>query len=253
MAIQTILANKSNYGNKRNISDIKYLVIHYTANDGDKAINNAKYFKNNIIKASAHYFVSDDGVVQSVQDNYVAWAVGGSKYSNCSTTGGGKYYGKCTNSNSISIELCDCKKDGKSNFTDKTLDTTIELAKDIIKKYNISVENVIRHFDVTGKLCPKPFVEDEKQWNDFKSKLVNEQEKALTKINKDSLEVDIKRLQTALNKISVGLPKLTVDGGYGQNTKKYVIATWKKWDWNKDGSSDGWTCGEKTLKKLDLI
>ena len=147
-------ANKNNYGAKRSTSNIKYIVIHYTANDGDTDEGNANYFASRIIKASAHYFVDDDSVTQSVPDNYVAWSVGGTKYSNCKTTGGGKYYTKCTNSNSISIELCDTKKDGKIYPTKKTIDNAIELTRKLMKQYNIPSTNVIRHFDVTGKTCP---------------------------------------------------------------------------------------------------
>ena len=147
-------ANKSNYGAKRSTSNIKYIVIHYTANDGDTDEGNANYFASRIIKASAHYFVDDDSVTQSVPDNYVAWSVGGSKYNNCKTTGGGKYYTKCTNSNSISIELCDTKKDCKIYPTKKTIENAIELTRKLMKKYNIPSTNVIRHFDVTGKTCP---------------------------------------------------------------------------------------------------
>ena len=54
--IKEQLANSENYGGSRNASQIRYLVYHYTGNDGDRAANNAKYFQNNIVKASAHYF-----------------------------------------------------------------------------------------------------------------------------------------------------------------------------------------------------
>ena len=101
MNLVKILANRINYGNKRNTNSIKWLVIHYTANDGDSAKGNGNYFKNNKPKASAHYFVDDNVIVNSVPDNYTAYAVGGKKYNN----NGGKYYGVCINSNSISIEL----------------------------------------------------------------------------------------------------------------------------------------------------
>jgi N-acetylmuramoyl-L-alanine amidase CwlA len=101
------LANARNYGGKRNLKDIKYIVIHYTSNDGDTDENNGKYFAGNIVKASAHYFVDDDSITQSVPDDYVAWSVGGAKYASCATTGGGKFHGICTNSNSLSIEICD--------------------------------------------------------------------------------------------------------------------------------------------------
>lgn len=151
---KTNLANKKNYGGKRNTSAIKYIVLHYTSNDGDTDENNAKYFKNNIVEASAHYFVDDDSVTQSVPDNYVAWSVGGKKYSDCATTGGGKYYGKATNKNTLNIEICDDVKNGTVYPSAKTIENAIELTKKKMKEYGVPKENVIRHFDVTGKKCP---------------------------------------------------------------------------------------------------
>ena len=71
--IKTQIANKNNYGTKRPVSNIKYIVIHYTGNDGDSDESNAKYFKNNIVKASAHYFVDDDSITQAVPDDYSAY------------------------------------------------------------------------------------------------------------------------------------------------------------------------------------
>lgn len=171
MQIKTKLANNANYGDARDTSNIKYIVIHYTGNDGDSDNGNANYFRNNIVNASAHYFVDDDSVTQSVPDNYVAWSVGGNKYSDCSQTGGGKFYGKCTNKNSISIELCDSVKNGVYDFTENTLKQAAELTKKLMDKYDIPISNVIRHFDVNGKTCPKPFVVDIKQWNAFKNRL----------------------------------------------------------------------------------
>ena len=152
--LKTNIANKNNYGGKRSTSAIKYIVIHYTGNDGDSDESNAKYFKNNIVKASAHYFVDDDSVTQSVPDNYISWSVGGSKYSSCSKTGGGSMYGKCTNSNSISVELCDTVKNGTVYPSEKTIENAVAFVKTLMKKYNIPASNVIRHFDVVGKICP---------------------------------------------------------------------------------------------------
>lgn len=169
------LANKKNYGSSRKISSIKYIVIHYTANDGDSDEANGNFFHNKIVKASAHYFVDSDSITQSVPDDYVAWSVGGSKYSNCKSTGGGKFYGKCTNSNSISIELCDDKKNGTIYPSAATITNAIELTKDLMKKYGIPVENVIRHFDVTGKSCPAYWcgtdARDKKWKTEFRDKL----------------------------------------------------------------------------------
>lgn len=148
------LANKNNYGGRRNTAAIQYVVVHYTGNDGDSDEANANYFRRNIVRASAHYFVDDDSVTQSVPDDYVAWSVGGKKYTNCAKTGGGTMYGKCTNANSLSVELCDTVKDGKVYPSVKTIENALSLVRELMKKYNVPVLRVIRHFDVTGKACP---------------------------------------------------------------------------------------------------
>ena len=181
--INVTTAARQNYGNKRDTKNIKYIVIHYTANDGDTDESNARYFQNHIVQASAHYFVDDNSITQSVPDIYVAWSVGGEKYPSCATTGGGKWHGKCTNNNSISIELCDVIRNGKYDFTEKTLENAAELVRFLMKKYNVPIENVIRHFDVVGKICPKPFVENEKAWESFKERLIDFMEKVYNTMN----------------------------------------------------------------------
>lgn len=123
--LKKIYANSKNFGGKRKASSIKYIVIHYTANKGDTAVNNGNYFKNNVVTASAHYFVDATTVVRSVKDLVVAWSVGGNKYPSASQTGGGKFYGKCTNANSISIEMCNAV----DSVPAKTLSNTIKLTK----------------------------------------------------------------------------------------------------------------------------
>lgn len=164
---KTNIANKQNYGGVRALNTIKYLVYHYTSNDGDSDENNGKYFHNNIVKASAHYFVDDDSVTQSVPDNYVAYSVGGKCQSSHHPL-----YKVCTNSNSISIEMCDCYKNGVVEITDKTLENAIELGKVLMKKYNIPIKNVIRHYDVNGKACPNcNGLLNDAAWNAFKSRL----------------------------------------------------------------------------------
>lgn len=168
--LKTNFADKSNYGSSRSTSSIKYIVWHYTANDGDTDEANGKYFNSPNRNASAHYFVDDDSITQSVPDNYVAWSVGGNRYSNYKTTGGAKLYGVAKNANTLNIELCDTQKNGKYNVSDKTLSNAIALTKDLMKKYNIPIENVIRHFDVTGKSCPAYYV-DEVLWNEVKNKI----------------------------------------------------------------------------------
>ena len=175
------LSRKENYGGKRSASNIKYIVIHYTANDGDHDESNAVYFQKNITKSSAHYFVDDDSVTRSVPDNYTAYSVGGNKYKDCSKTGGGKLYGIVKNTNSLSIELCDTKRDGVLQASEATMQNAAELCKTLMKKYNVGVDNVVRHFDVNGKHCPAYFM-DEKAWAGFKNRLSDVDEKSTTSI-----------------------------------------------------------------------
>lgn len=143
--IKTNLANRKNYGNIRSSGDIKFIVIHYTANDGDTDENNGKYFANNVVKSSAHYFVDDDSITCSVPETHVAWHCGGTTNYKHST---------CRNANSIGIELCDDVKNGTIYPSALTIENALELTKMLMKKYNIPASNVIRHYDVTGKLCP---------------------------------------------------------------------------------------------------
>lgn len=190
MNIQTILSNRQNYGEKRSIGNIKYIVIHYTGNDGDTAVANGHYFKNNIVKTSSHYFVDDNNIIQSVPDDYIAWAVGGNKYSDCSRTGGGTVYGICTNSNSVSVEMCDTVKNGTFDFTNKTINNAITLIRELMDKYNIDISRVIRHFDVTGKKCPLPYVGAD-NWNKFKNMSVEKAKMTTEEIQKFNTIVEM--------------------------------------------------------------
>ena len=168
--IKEQLANSGNYGGSRNASQIRYLVYHYTGNDGDRAANNAAYFQRNIVKASAHYFVDDTTVYLSVPDLKIAWSVGGSKYANADKTGGGTMYGVITNTNSISIEMCDTIRNGVYQASEATLANAAALGRELMEKYHIPIENVYRHFDVTGKHCPSYLVNAQK-WAEFKKRL----------------------------------------------------------------------------------
>lgn len=164
------IAHRSNYGAYRDTKTIEYIVIHYTGNDGDKSWNNANYFQNNQnLSASAHLFVDDTSLYLSVPFEYVAYSVG--SFTVDTSKGGGKYYKKCTNANSINIELCDTVKDGKYNVTQKTIDNALDITKELMTRYNIPASHVIRHFDVTGKECPAYWVDKTKWENEFRNKL----------------------------------------------------------------------------------
>ncbi len=170
--MKTLLAHRSNYGVKRSKSEIKYIAIHFTANDGDHDEGNANYFASQREpKASAHYFVDDDSITQSVPDDYVAYSVGGSKYTDCAKTGGGKLYQIAKNQNTLNIEMCDTVKDGTIKAQEATIVNTILLVRKKMKEYNIDIDHVIRHFDVNGKHCPV-YLMDEQAWAEFKARII---------------------------------------------------------------------------------
>lgn len=145
----------------------KYIVIHYTGNKTDKATSNGNYFKNANRGASAHYFVDDTTVVQVVSENDTAWAVGRNYGSN-------NLFGKCTNSNSISIEMCSTN----GRISNATYQNTVALVKSLMKKYNIDAAHVVRHWDVCSKSCPGwtgwgANGKDASIWNQFKKDIVS--------------------------------------------------------------------------------
>lgn len=247
--LKTNISNRSNYGSARSTDKIKYIVIHYTANDGDTDESNGKYFHNNVVKASAHYFVDSDSVTQSVPDNYVAWSVGGSKYSNCATTGGGKYYGTVTNTNSISIELCDDKNDGKIYPSEATINNALELTRTLMNKYGIPRERVIRHFDVTGKSCPSYWcgsAEKNELWrSEFYDRICaaeSDTEQSYPLLKKGSEGDYVKELQSILCALGY---TLEIDGSFGPATLAAVIAFQKAQGLDTDG-----IVGENTWTKL---
>lgn len=172
MKIKKLLAKSISYDSKkRSRKNVKYIVIHYTGNNNDTAKNNATYFaKGNTRQAGAHFFVDKAGkVYKSINMNRTAWAVGGAKYTNCLETGGGTYYSKCTNYNSVSIELCSYTK---GYPTDKQVQACKDLIK-YIKKYCPNAKTIIRHFDVNGKCCPAPMAsKNNAYWKKFKKAII---------------------------------------------------------------------------------
>lgn len=157
----------SRSGEKQN--KIQYIVIHWVGNANTSATANRNYF-NNLAKthstsASSHYIIGLNGeIIRCIPDNEVAFHSG--SYS--------------MNRKSIGIE--DCHPDWNGKFTDNTYNALVELCADLCKKYGISINNVIRHYDVTGKSCPKYYVEHQDEWNKLKQDIYN-------KINGTPVEV----------------------------------------------------------------
>lgn len=172
--MKAISCHKSRYSvYKRDHSQVRFIVIHFTAVDGDTAESEGRAFSRPGASTSAHFFIDRAGnVVKSVPINRTAWSVGGAKYNDYKTTGGASYYGRCTNSTSVSIELCDLytKHSYPSAQQVKALCDTIKY----IRKYCKNANTVIRHFDVTGKYCPrtmcKPYGSDAR-WQKLRAKI----------------------------------------------------------------------------------
>ena len=179
--IPFLQADSSNFYSGRGGNSIKYIVVHYTAGNGDTAMNNAQYFHNNSgLNASAHYFVDENSVVQSVRDTDGAWHCGGPLESSHHPL-----HNICMNRNSLGVEMCSDKVNGKYVIAAQTVDHTVELVRWLMDKYGIDVDHVVRHYDVTGKDCPEPWVRDESLWRKYKARLtakdpIEEEIKAMT-------------------------------------------------------------------------
>ena len=148
--------NYTHMSNKKN----EYIVIHYTGNATDTALANARYFETVNRGASANYFVDQTTVYQCVLDSDKAWHVG-------VNYGNHTLFGKCTNSNSIGIEMCSNKK----KIAQDTYKNTVALTKKLMKKYNIPASRVVRHYDVCNKVCPGWSgwtIKNDKIWKQFK-------------------------------------------------------------------------------------
>ena len=159
--VQKIPCNVNNYNpwKKRDLRSIKGIVLHYTANDGDTAVNNGLYFQRETVYASAHYFIDRKGViVKSVPYSNIAWAV---------ETKGMPLKGLLNNSNTISIELCDFNK---NRTISKKQKESLEWLIKYLQKRCVNATEIVRHYDICGKLCPKNLI-DESKWKKFKEDL----------------------------------------------------------------------------------
>lgn len=149
-------AARGNYSPGR-AGPIQYIVVHYTANRGDTAKNNADYFARTVTKTSAHYFVDESEIWQSVLETDTAWHCG-SDY---------PQHPCCRNYNSIGVEMCN----SVGRVPEATRERTAAFVRELMDKYGVPPENVLRHFDVTGKWCPAPWVNDRGEWEKFKTML----------------------------------------------------------------------------------
>lgn len=149
-------AHRGNYSPGRT-QPIEYIVVHYTANKGDTAKNNVDYFARTVTGTSAHYFVDRNAVMQSVDEGDTAWHCGSDN----------PKHPYCRNSNSIGIEMCDSVE----GVPEDVRSLTVSLVQELMSRYGIDSSHVLRHYDVTGKRCPAPWVDNPAEWMEFKKML----------------------------------------------------------------------------------
>lgn len=138
----------------RALQKVNGIVVHYTANPGTDAMANRDYFEglaqSHATKASSHFIIGLDGkIVQCIPTSEISYA------------------SNSRNNDTISIECCHPDDSGK--FTEATYQSLIRLTAYLMGRFNLSTDDVIRHYDVTGKNCPKYFVEHPDAWEQFKT------------------------------------------------------------------------------------
>lgn len=138
------------------LASVNGIVIHYVGNPGTTAQQNRDYFQglknqsgSNTTSVSSHFVIGLDGeIVQCIPVDEKAFA------------------SNHRNSDTIAIECCHPEADGQ--FTEETYESLVKLTAWLCEELDLTTKEVIRHYDVTGKECPKSFVEDEDAWKQFR-------------------------------------------------------------------------------------
>ena len=134
------------------LDEVNGIVIHYTANPGTGAQANRNYFEglkdSHDTKASSHFVIGLNGeIIQCIPTSEMAYA------------------SNERNTDTIAIECC--HPDSSGAFNQSTYDSLVHLTAWLCGKFDLSTEDVIRHYDVTGKDCPKYYVENPDAWERF--------------------------------------------------------------------------------------
>lgn len=199
----------------RKLLEKRALVIHYTANykKSADAIANAKYFgrdykvvDNKYVEThgkpfsygSTHYIVDQHNIIQCLSEDEEAIHVGSSSgaYTPLAKEKFMTPDGKCRpNAYTIGIEMCV----NEGNDWNKTVERTIEISADIMIRHNISINNLIRHYDVTWKVCPKMYVDDPKAWQDFKVRVAKRITERKEELGMSDMQGKVKIVASLLN------------------------------------------------------
>ncbi|MGN9865908.1 peptidoglycan recognition protein family protein [Bacillus swezeyi] len=241
------------------LSGVKGIVMHWTATPGASALNERNYFNGTCIAdkryASAHYFVDRKEAQQIIPENEVAYHAHDRNHCYVS------FLKPNANTKAIGVELC-VEKNGKIHS--ETLQNAAGLVADLCKRYGLSTDKIVRHYDVTNKNCPAPWVSDTSQLTAFRKKVdsllgnqtiskttasTNQPSKSTGIIlKKGSAGSKVKALQKRLIAAGFSLPKYGADGSYGNETVQAVKSLQKKAGIAVDG-----IYGPATEKALQAI
>lgn len=210
---------------------IKYIVIHYIGATGS-AEANAKYFSAAYRGASAHDFIGWEGDIwNSVSYANSAW--------HCGTKKGYKHP-TCRNGNSIGIEMaCFKDKNGRWDIKQKTLDVCAEHVADLMHQYAIPIDNVIRHYDVTGKLCPEPLTPSGKYGEEGWLKLKDDIRKMYIKKYPPRPQFETGKTYTTTKSAflrNIALEKVPVSTKLSNTLKKRCINSGGYWQFKAGGA-----------------
>ena len=139
-------------GNARSGIKMKHIndiVIHYTGNPGSTAQNNRDYFEKSTTEVCSHFVIGIDGkIIQCLPLDEMSAA------------------SNQRNNDTVSIEVCHSDESGE--FSKKARNSLVEFTAWLCNNFDLSEKNIIRHYDITGKICPKYYVDNEEKWNELK-------------------------------------------------------------------------------------
>ena len=201
------------------------VACHYIGNPGTSAQANRDYFENlritHTTKASCHYIIGLDGeILQLIPEEETSW---------------------CTNqANSYTISIEACHLDATGKFTDATYQSYVALCADICKRWGMDPQNggLIRHYDVTRKVCPKWFVDHPEAWEQFKRDV--------------QAAIALEQQEPGWKHTDIGWWYMYDDGTYPANKWEvinhhwylfnkdgYMVTGWHRWDGKVCDPADG--------------
>lgn len=258
-------SNKAQVPRSRGSNKIQFIVCHYLGvpNADNPYLYGGGY--------GGHFYVHRNGTTYCAADprTAVVWHCGGGLQG----SGGRQFHGVCTNFNSIGIECgvyyTDNVKegDGDSNkwyFSEETQESLVRLVSKLMDEYKIDIDHVIRHYDVTGKICPNPYVKNNGlrtswTWSEFKNNLkqyrkdgtitipdrssggvIGQAAEKVKEVAKSYLQKGdkgdaVKTMQKMLIALGYSCGSSGADGDFGSNTLKAVKAFQKDYGLSVDG------------------